>query len=223
MRRLIRLLLIALGFWLLIGCGGTAGESTADPSGGSTQPGSEPIRRQAECAFPEQMQVGRPATVRFSIFTSGNRPRELPAATEITEPLELPNRPDLEIWVAVTLDVNGQPVSQHVEREFQRLSERSNVWIWQITPTDAQPLTLQPIVNVEYRDASGRVIERQQNVWTQTYTVEDVVGSNYGSVVLSWLGSSVSELISGMLGSLLMAMVVNPTRNFFSQRFGRKP
>ena len=126
-------------------------------------------------------------------------------------------------WVAVSLDVNGQLANQDADPQFQRLSERSNIWIWQITPTTAAPLVLQPIVDVEYRDAEGQVVERQTNVWTQTYTVDEVVGPGYVSMAASWLGDSVSEVISGMIGSLLMAGVVNPARNFFTRRFGKQP
>ena len=221
MRRFMFAFLMLLGLWLLTACGGSNGPAADINSGDSPNP-PDSIRRQAECAFPEQMQVGRPATVRFSVFSSGNRPNELPSATAVTEPFDLPSRPDLQVWVAVRLDVNGQPVSHNAEQQFQQLSERNNIWIWQIMPTDAQPLTLQPIVDVEYRDAAGRVVEQQHNVWTQTYTVAKVVGPSYGSLMLSWLGDSVSEVISGMIGSLLMAGVVNPTRSFFAQRFGKK-
>jgi len=221
MRRCMIAFLMLLGSWLLTACGGS-NSPAAGLNNGETANAPDSIRRQAECAFPEQIQVGRPATVRFSVFSPGNRPNELPSASVATEPFELPNRPDLQVWVAVRLDVNGQPVSHSAEQQFQLLSERNNIWIWQITPTEAQPLTLQPIVDVEYRDAGGQVVEQQHNVWTQTYTVSEVVGPSYGSVVLSWLGDSVSEVISGMLGSLLMAGVVNPTRSFFAQRFGKK-
>jgi hypothetical protein len=222
MRRFLIALLLLCGSWLLAGCGGSDG-GAASPASGNSPSDSEPIRRQAECAFPEQMQVGRPATVRFSVFSPGNRPNEIPSGMAATEPFEIPSRPDLQVWVAVTLDVNGQPVSHNAERQFQRLSERNNIWIWQITPTDTQPLTLQPIVDVEYRDASGRVVEQQHNVWTQTYAVSEVVGPSYSSLILSWLGDSLAEVVSGMIGSLLMAGVVNPTRNFVAERFGKKP
>jgi hypothetical protein len=222
MRRFLIAFLMLLGSWLLTACGGS-NDTAAGPDSGDSPNRPDSIRRQAECAFPQQMQVGRPATVRFSVFSPGNRPNELPSATTVTEPFELPNRPDLQVWVAVTLDVNGQPISHNAERQFQQLSERNNIWIWQITPSAAQPLTLQPIVDVEYRDAGGRVVEQRQNVWTQTYTVSEVVGPSYSSLMLSWLGDSVGEVISGMLGSLLMAGVVNPTRSFFAQRFGKKP
>lgn len=231
MRRSMMLLLMLIGFWLLTACG--MGDSAGAP--GSTPPDSaptgeagdspdtaEPIVREAECAFPAQMQVGRPATVRFSVFTADNRPNPLPSAVGATEPFQIPERPDLETWVAVSLDVNGQLASQETDRQFQRLSERSNIWIWQITPTTAAPLVLRPIVDVEYRDAAGQVVERQANVWTQTYTVDEVVGPSYASVAASWLGDSISELISGMIGSLLMAGVVNPARNFFTKRFGKQ-
>lgn len=229
MRRSILLLLMLTGLWLLVACGGEqtgAAPGPADP--GEDAPGdspdvAQPIRREAECAFPAQMQVGRPATVRFSVFTAGNQPNPLPSAVTDTEPFEIPERPDLQTWVAVSLDVNGQLVSQSAERQFQRLSERSNIWVWQITPTNAEPIVLQPIVDVEYRDAEGQVVERQNNVWTQTYTVDKVVGPGYISMAGSWLGDSVSELITGMIGSLLMAGVVNPARSFFTKRFGKQP
>lgn len=218
------------GLWLLTACGG---DSSGSAPPGSVDPGdgapgdspdtAEPIRREAECAFPAQMQVGRPATVRFSVFTAGNQPNPLPSAVTDTEPFEIPERPDLQTWVAVSLDVNGQLVSQDADRQFQRLSERSNIWVWQITPATAEPLVLQPIVDVEYRDAEGQVVERQTNVWTQTYTVDEVVGPGYTSMAASWLGDSVSELITGMIGSLLMAGVVNPARGFFTRRFGKQP
>lgn len=229
MRRSIILLLMLTGLWLLTACGGeSTGAAPGAVAPGDDAPGdspdtAEPIRREAECAFPAQMQVGRTASVRFSVFTAGNRPNPLPSATADTEPFEVPERSDLQTWVAVSLDVNGQPVSQDAERQFQRLSERSNIWVWQITPTTAEPLVLQPIVDVEYRDAQGQVVERQTNVWTQTYTVNEVVGASYASVAASWLGDSVSEVISGMIGSLLMAGVVNPARNFFTRRFGKQP
>jgi hypothetical protein len=221
MRRSIILLLLLLSLWLLTACG----ESASAPD--NAAPGDSPdnpvlVRREGECAFPAQMQVGRPATVRFSIFTAGNRPNALPSAVANAEPFEIPDRPDLQAWVAVSLSVDGQMASQDAERQFQRLSERSNIWLWQITPTTAQPLVLQPIVDVEYRDVAGQVVERQTNVWTQTYTVEEVVGPSYTSVAMSWLGDSVSEVISGMIGSLLMAGVINPTRNFFTRRFGKQ-
>ncbi|HEY0738793.1 MAG TPA: hypothetical protein VGD69_27990 [Herpetosiphonaceae bacterium] len=228
MRRSIIVLLMLTGLWLLTACGGeSTGSAPPDSGSPGDEPGdspatAEPIRREAECAFPAQMQVGRPATVRFSVFTAGNQPNPLPSAVTDTEPFEIPERPDLQTWVAVSLDVNGQLVSQDADRQFQRLSERSNIWVWQITPSSAEPLVLQPIVDVEYRDAEGQVVERQTSVWTQTYTVDEVVGPGYTSMAASWLGDSVSELITGMIGSLLMAGVINPARNMFTRRFGKQ-
>lgn len=228
MRRSMILLLMLTGLWLLTACGGESSGNTPPGPGpgdnaGDSPDTAAPIVREAECAFPAQMQVGRPATVRFSVFTAGNQPNPLPSAVAETEAFQIPERPDLQTWVAVSLDVNGQLASQNTDRQFQRLSERSNVWVWQITPSTAEPLVLQPIVDVEYRDAEGQVVERQANVWTQTYTVNEVVGPGYISMAASWLGDSVSELISGMIGSLIMAGVVNPARSFFTKRFGKQP
>jgi hypothetical protein len=220
MRRSIIGLLLMCGLWLLSACGEGGAGALPDPGDGGEAPAE--IERQAECAFPAQMQVGRPATVRFSVFSAGNQPNPLPSATATTEPFVIPERPDLQTWVSVSLSVDGQLVSQDAQRQVQQLNQRSNIWVWQVTPTSTGPLVLQPIVDVEYRDAQGQVVERQNNVWTQTYTVAEVVGPSYLSVVSAWVGDSIGELISGMIGSLLMAGVVNPTRNFFTQRFGKK-
>lgn len=221
-RRGLAALLLLLAA-LLAGCG--MGDAASGPLAGEPPPPSdsgevEPIVRSAECAFPQRMRVGKPATVRFSIFTAGNRPNELPGADAQIEPLELPQRPDLEVWVAVSLDVNGRLVEQDRERRMQRLSERSNIWVWQVTPDEATALTLQPIVDVEFRDANGEVVASESNVWTQTYTVEDVVGRGPVDLAGAWLGDSVSQLVTGMLGTLLMTFVVNPTRRV-AGRFGR--
>lgn len=226
--------------WLLIGCGGsnTTGAipsegaasaaasvaASAQPEPDDPQPTAvpvEPVVRAAECAFPERMRVGQPAMVRFSIFSADNQPNALPSVTTAVEPLVVPSRPELTTWVAVSLNANGAPVAQDVSRQFQQLSQRSNIWIWQVTPSDTQPIVLQPIVDVEFRDASGQVIERQANIWTQTYTVPQVVGSGYLSVAGAWLGDSVQELIVGFIGAALLR-VGSGGRQLIAQRFGKK-
>lgn len=186
---------------MLSGCG--AGGSGATPPGdGAIQ--EEPIDLQAECAFPDQMQVGRPATVRFSIFTPGNQPNTLPSAQTEVAPLELPERPGLETWVAVSLHVGGAEITQQPARLEQRLSDTSNIWLWQITPQTDEIVTIQPVVDVEFRDAAGNVIERQPDVWTETYTVDRVIDRGYLSIAGAWLGDSVQEIITGFIGALLL-------------------
>jgi|GEM_PF-6020891 len=218
----LSLLVVFVGLLMLTSCGGSSGEMTSGvPPASNNTPQLSPIERQAECAFPQTMQVGRPATVRFSVFTPGNRPNALPDANVAVEPLQLQARPDLQVWVAVTLAANGTSVDEDAERQFQQLSERSNIWIWQVTPTTPGSLVLQPTVDVEYRDASGNVIDRQSNVWTQTYVVEDVVGSSYLNVATSWIGDSISELITGAIGALLVRVGAT-TRERIGQRFGQK-
>lgn len=216
-RSIIAVLLVSC--WLLAACGGSGGATSGQPApitAAASAPASSaasaapqpttapPIQRAAECAFPAQMRVGRAATVRFSIFSAGNQPNALPSASAAIEALTLPQQAGLSTWVAVTLNANGAPVAQDVSRQFQQLSDRSNIWVWQITPADTQPILLQPIVDVEFRDAAGQVVARQTNVWTQTYTVQQVVGSSYFSVAGAWLGDSVQELIVGFIGAALL-------------------
>lgn len=238
MRRLIVFVLLWSG-WLLVACGGSdtssapppsvgaipnASASAGDPAPGDEPddtPAADPVVRSAECAFPERMRVGQPATVRFSIFSAGNQPNALPSASAAIEALTLPSRPDLTAWVAVSLNANGAPVAQDPNRQFQQLSERSNIWVWQVTPSDTQPILLQPIVDIEFRDASGAVVERQTNVWTQTYTVPQVVGSSYFSVAGAWLGDSVQELIVGFIGASLLK-VGSSGKQLVAQRLGKK-
>lgn len=240
MRRWMIVVLLLGCCWLLVSCGGGGtptgsipdGVAASAPAGmasaaASAQPvpddpePTEPVVRAAECAFPERMRVGQPATVRFSIFSADNQPNALPSATTAIEPLTLPNRPDLTTWVAVSLNANGAPVAQDISRQFQQLSQRSNIWIWQVTPSDTQPIVLQPIVDVEFRDASGRVIERQANIWTQTYTVPQVVSSSYLGVAGAWLGDSVQELIVGFIGAALLR-VGSGGKQILAQRLSKK-
>jgi hypothetical protein len=192
--------------WLLVGCGGALSNAAPPPSSdGAAQPGLQ-IARQAECAFPATMRVGQPATIRFSIFAPGSRPAPLPGATTALDPFQIEARPDLETWVGVSLTANGVPVVQDPGRQLQRLSEGSNSWVWQITPADTQQLVLQPLVDVEFRDAAGNVIERRQSAWTQTYVVGDVVGAGPIQLAATWLGNSVQELITGMIGAALLRL-----------------
>lgn len=241
MRRWMIVVLLLCGCGLLVGCGGsnttgaippaTAPAESSPDAAASTQPEpddpeptalpAEPVVRAAECAFPERMRVGQAAIVRFSIFSADNQPNALPSATTAVEPLVVPSRPELTTWVAVSLNANGAPVAQDVSRQFQQLSQRSNIWIWQVTPSDTQPIVLQPIVDVEFRDASGRVMERQPNIWTQTYTVPQVVGSGYLSVAGAWLGDSVQELIVGFIGAALLR-VGSGGRQLIAQRLCKK-
>jgi hypothetical protein len=242
--------LLACACWLLASCGGaSSGETSAPPAASSaasapaaseasddeppdvgagpgepapTQPPVETSAvRAAECAFPERMRVGQPATVRFSIFSAGNQPNDLPDASAALESLELPGRSGLTTWVAVALNANGQPVAQDMSRQLQQLSDRSNIWVWQVTPADSQPIVLQPIVDVEFRDAEGRVVERRTNIWTQTYTVPQVVGSSYLGVAGAWLGDSVQELLVGFIGAALLR-VGSGGRQLLAQRLTRK-
>lgn len=241
MRRWMIVVLLCCS-WLLVSCGGAtsgavpgdmasapAASSAASAPAASDAAGeepddpepAEPIVRAAECAFPERMRVGQAATVRFSIFSGGNQPNALPSTAAAVEPLTLPSRPELTTWVAVSLNANGAPVAQDLSRQFQQLSDRSNIWIWQVTPSNTQPIVLQPIVDVEFRDASGRVIERQANIWTQTYTVPQVVESSYLAVAGAWLGDSVQELIVGFIGAALLR-VGTGGREIVSRRLGKK-
>lgn len=246
MRRWMIVVLLC-GCWLLASCGGATtgatppgsaastpaasassvgelqGDGAPDPEASSapTETAATPVRREAECAFPERMRVGQTATVRFSIFSDGNQPNALPSTSAATESLALPSRAGLTTWVAVSLNANGQPVAQDMSRQLQQLSERSNIWVWQVTPSDTQPIVLQPIVDVEFRDADGRVVERQANIWTQTYTVPQVVGSGYLSVAGAWLGDSVQELIVGFIGAALLR-VGSGGRQILAQRLTRK-
>ncbi len=202
---------------LLSGCGGS-GSSGVLPGGTPQQ--DNLIDLQAECAFPGQMQVGRPATVRFSIFTPGNQPNALPSAQTEGAPFTLPERPGLETWVAVSLDVGGAEVMRQPARLEQRLSNTSNIWIWQITPQTDQTVTLQPVVDVEFRDAAGNVIERRPDVWTETYTVDRVVARGYLSMAGAWLGASVQEIITGFIGALLLRLGTG-ARQAVSRRLGK--
>jgi hypothetical protein len=215
-RSLLLVWLIALV--MLTGCGGS-GEGASPPTG-AAPPQDEPIDREAECAFPDQMQVGRPATVRFSIFTPGNQPNALPSAQTEVDPLTLPERPGLETWVSVALNVGGAAITQQPARELQRLSETSNIWIWQITPQSAETVTIQPVVDVEFRDAAGNVIERESDVWTETYTVANVIDRGYLNLAGAWIGDSVQEIITGFIGALLLKLGTG-TRQLVGRRLGK--
>lgn len=193
---------------------------TPDPQAGENPPETAPAaaERQAECAFPVRMQVNQPAVVRFSLFTPGNQPNPLPGTNLGNDSLSLPTQPGLETWVSVTLLVNGKAADQQPNQQQQRLSDRSNIWIWQVTTTAEAPVVLQPMIDLEYRTANGQIVQRFANVWTENYTVTEVVGDGYLKVGLAWLGDSLKELLTGALGTFFVSYVVKPTRKALVDR-----
>ncbi len=119
-----------------------------------------PIARQGRIDYPGLAQVGKPADLAVQLFVAGQELPAQPGLTPVGRPVILPRHPDLQPYVAVSLDTlaNPQDIRLLSAQLLQPLSDVDNIWLWQITPSAKQNMTLQPILHVEYHDAANRAV-----------------------------------------------------------------
>src|SRR5262249_9775150 len=84
-----------------------------------------------------------------------------PDLTPVTQrQIPIPSHQELQPYVSVTLNTEANPADIQLAgtEQLQRLSEVSNGGAWEITPSTAQDITLQPILHVEYHDISNNPV-----------------------------------------------------------------
>ena len=176
------------------------GDGDPEPGGAADEP--VPIRREAEFAYPQRMQVDKPATVRLTIYTDRYNPLSARNSEVVGADLSLPGvrRPGLTVQLTADLDREGATIMAAPVDKTQVLSDLANKWEWQIVASERQEVQLRPVVRVEYVDEAGVVQYRYEVPWTDIYTVTDVVDKGAAPVVSNWLGDNLVGLLSLVMG-----------------------
>ena len=176
------------------------GDGDPEPVGEADEPA--PIRREAEFAYPQRMQVEKPATVRLTIFTESYNPLSAQNSAVVGADLSLPGvrRPGLTVQITADLDREGATIMAAPVDKTQVLSDLANKWEWQIVASERQEVQLRPVVRVEYVDETGTVQYRYEVPWTDIYIVTDVVDKGAAPVVGNWLGDNLVGLLSLVMG-----------------------
>jgi hypothetical protein len=204
MKRVISFAVFVLGCFLTVsGCDGSDGSGTTNivaatpPAVGGGRPA---VERQAQFAYPKRLQVNKPSVVRFTIFAPGSEPLTLSNSQLGEKALSIAQYPDLIPYVTVKLDITGADIDKEPEDLTQPLYETSNTWEWRITAQEQEPVSLRPVIHMEYRDADGNAGATYDIAWGAPHTIDKVDGDSSLSVVGGWFGDNLVGLLGIIIG-----------------------